>query len=162
MRASGLFDLDWYLDHNPDVTQPGVDPLLQFVRFGGQEGRDPGPNFSSRGYLESNEDVKSAGINPLVHYLKYGRQEGREKGGEVHSFELSRMYDYSSRAGRIIFEDSPEQVRIPRPAITGSFSGELEAGEAILPRPYVSVIKDAVIFGGSNFVVAPEGKILSD
>ena len=83
VRASGLFDLDWYLDHNPDVTQPGVDPLLHFVRFGGQEGRDPGPNFSSRGYLESNEDVKSAGINPLVHYLKYGRQEGRQPLGQV-------------------------------------------------------------------------------
>jgi glycosyltransferase involved in cell wall biosynthesis/uncharacterized coiled-coil protein SlyX len=78
IRSSGLFDKTWYLTHNPDVTQAKVDPLLHYLRYGGFEGRDPGPNFSSAWYLEAYEDVKKAGINPLVHYLKQGREEGRK------------------------------------------------------------------------------------
>jgi glycosyltransferase involved in cell wall biosynthesis len=77
LRSSGLFDEVWYLAHNPDVAQAKLDPVLHYLRYGGFEGRDPGPSFCSSWYLEAYEDVKEAGINPLVHYLKYGRVEGR-------------------------------------------------------------------------------------
>lgn len=77
IRMSGLFDKDWYLAKNPDVAQAGVNPWLHYVRYGGFEGRDPGPGFSSQWYLDTYVDVKKAGINPLVHYLGYGRKEGR-------------------------------------------------------------------------------------
>ena len=78
IRNSGLFIESWYLENNPDVAKAKIDPLLHYLRKGGFEGRDPGPQFCSRWYLDSYEDVKRAGLNPLVHYLKYGRQEGRE------------------------------------------------------------------------------------
>jgi hypothetical protein len=77
IRSSGLFDGDLYLANNPDVAQARVDPLLHYLRYGGFEGRDPGPSFCSAWYLDTYEDVMKAGINPLVHYLKYGREEGR-------------------------------------------------------------------------------------
>jgi glycosyltransferase involved in cell wall biosynthesis/ubiquinone/menaquinone biosynthesis C-methylase UbiE len=77
IRASELFDPGWYLEQNPDVAQLKNDPLHHYVHFGGFEGRDPSPNFSSAWYLEIYEDVKKAGMNPLIHYLKYGREQGR-------------------------------------------------------------------------------------
>ena len=77
IRASGLFDPDWYLAHNPDVAQAGVNPLIHYIQYGGFESRDPSPSFSSKWYLEAYEDVKKAGINPLIHYLKYGKLEKR-------------------------------------------------------------------------------------
>lgn len=77
IRDSNLFDEAWYLSQNPDVAQARIDPALHYLRHGGFEGRDPGPNFSSAFYLENYPDVKSSGINPLLHYLLYGTKEKR-------------------------------------------------------------------------------------
>ena len=74
IATSSFFDKTWYLENNTDVEKR---PCLHYSRHGGFEGRDPGPNFSSKWYLDTNQDVKQAGINPLVHYLKYGQREGR-------------------------------------------------------------------------------------
>lgn len=79
LRDSGLFDEAWYLAQNPDVAQAGVEPALHYLRHGGFEGRDPGPNFSSAFYLAAYPDVKAARINPLVHYLLNGEREGRQR-----------------------------------------------------------------------------------
>jgi SAM-dependent methyltransferase len=78
IKESDLFDGEWYMANNPDVTQSGMDPVFHFLNFGGFEGRNPGPNFASRWYLDKYPDVARAGINPLVHYLKYGQREGRK------------------------------------------------------------------------------------
>lgn len=75
IRSSGLFDEPFYLTNNPDVAQAKMDPALHYLRYGGFEGRDPGPNFSSARYFDTHEDVKHRGVNPLVHYLKYDRKE---------------------------------------------------------------------------------------
>ncbi|MGB8212640.1 MAG: glycosyltransferase domain-containing protein [Anaerolineales bacterium] len=79
VRESGLFDENWYLSNNPDVVAAKIDPVRHYLLFGGFEGRDPGPQFSSSWYLASYDDVRKAGINPLLHYLKSGRNEGRAK-----------------------------------------------------------------------------------
>jgi glycosyltransferase involved in cell wall biosynthesis/SAM-dependent methyltransferase len=77
VKSSGMFDADWYLARNPDVAQRKIDPLFHYLFFGGFEGRDPGPNFSSAWYLKTYPDVKESRINPLVHYLRSGKDEGR-------------------------------------------------------------------------------------
>ena len=77
IRSSGLFDEVWYLAKNPDVAHEKVDPALHYLRHGGLEGRNPGPDFDGNWYLEAYKDVKKARVNPLVHYLEYGRAEGR-------------------------------------------------------------------------------------
>jgi SAM-dependent methyltransferase len=76
-KESGLFDRDWYLAHNPDVAAGGQDPLMHYLRHGGQEGRDPGPDFDSDWYLDQNANVVARGMNPLIHYLRFGKKEGR-------------------------------------------------------------------------------------
>ncbi|WP_145985419.1 sulfotransferase family protein [Marilutibacter maris] len=78
VRQSALFDGAWYLQQYPDVARNGVDPLEHYLGFGCEEGRDPGPNFSTRNYLRANADVRDLGMNALVHYLRHGRDEGRK------------------------------------------------------------------------------------
>ncbi|MEM4413939.1 MAG: glycoside hydrolase family 99-like domain-containing protein, partial [Candidatus Caldarchaeum sp.] len=77
VRHCRLFDAQWYLQHNPDVTQAGIDPAWHYLHQGWREGRDPSPDFSTRWYLDTYKDVAKMGMNPLVHYLRYGRKEKR-------------------------------------------------------------------------------------
>lgn len=80
IRASGLFDVAWYLETYPDVAARQVDPLRHYVRHGAREGRDPNRLFSSNWYLANNPDVAKAGLNPLVHFIQRGAREGRNPG----------------------------------------------------------------------------------
>lgn len=78
---SVLFDVDWYLSHNPDVAAAVVSgsttALSHFMNYGWREGRDPSGAFDVSAYLERYPDVAAAGINPLVHLLSWGLTEGR-------------------------------------------------------------------------------------
>lgn len=80
VRASGLFDADWYLQQYPDVRASGMDPLVHYLKFGTVENRSPNPYFDAPKYLENNPDVAEAGTNPLVHYILWGAAEGRPAG----------------------------------------------------------------------------------
>ncbi len=73
-----LFDNNYYLAHNPDVTASGINPYQHYVALGGREGRNPDAFFDSKYYLQQNPDVAAAGVNPLLHYEQYGAQEGRD------------------------------------------------------------------------------------
>ena len=77
IRKSGLFNEEFYLRHNVDVQQHGMNAMEHFICFGGFEGRNPSPEFSSSFYLNEYPDVKRSGMNPLVHYVLYGKREGR-------------------------------------------------------------------------------------
>jgi GT2 family glycosyltransferase/glycosyltransferase involved in cell wall biosynthesis len=70
VKNSGLFDQEWYLVNYPDVANSGTDPASHYLLYGGFEGRDPGPNFSSSGYLSTHNQIITLKVNPLVHYLK--------------------------------------------------------------------------------------------
>ena len=78
IRASGLFDTDFYADRNPDVVASGVDLAKHYALSGWKEHRNPSAEFSTRRYLETNPDVAIAGINPLLHYIDKGKAEGRQ------------------------------------------------------------------------------------
>jgi hypothetical protein len=70
VRASGLFDTDWYVTEYPDVANSGVDPLEHYLRFGAWEGRDPNPTFRSDTYLRDHPELAVTHTNPLVHFLR--------------------------------------------------------------------------------------------
>ncbi|MGY6519970.1 MAG: class I SAM-dependent methyltransferase [Lysobacteraceae bacterium] len=80
IRAAGALDEAWYRSTYPDVSANGADPVVHYVLYGAQEGRDPAPDFSTSGYLEANPDVRAGGVNPLAHWLVHGRAEGRAGG----------------------------------------------------------------------------------
>ncbi|GAB3343661.1 glycosyltransferase [Marilutibacter aestuarii] len=98
------FSASAYLSAHPDVAEAGIDPLLHFVRYGRDEGRetrlaDPAaalrsaPGLARGGYHESlvrvdgvfdeafylstNADVAETGQDPIRHYLQHGATEGR-------------------------------------------------------------------------------------
>lgn len=75
--AGALFDVSYYLAHNPDVAAAGVDPYQHYLQYGWHEGRDPSAAFDTVDYLAANPDVKAAGVNPLLHYRNNGKAEGR-------------------------------------------------------------------------------------
>lgn len=77
IKNSILFDPEWYLAQNQDVSESNIDPARHYLLFGGFEGRDPSTKFSSQGYLELYKDVKDSGVNPLEHYIRYGVKEDR-------------------------------------------------------------------------------------
>lgn len=77
IKNSKFFIREWYFSVYPDVAEAKIDPYKHYLKHGWKEGRDPGPNFSTRAYLVNNPDVKAAGINPLVHFEKYGFRENR-------------------------------------------------------------------------------------
>jgi hypothetical protein len=78
LTASGLFDSDFYLEANPDVSAAGAHPVYHYLTCGASEGRDPHPLFDTSYYLDQNRDVAASGVNPLLHYLVHGAAEGRD------------------------------------------------------------------------------------
>lgn len=77
IRKSGLFDKDYYLKTNPDISERNIDPLEHFCSFGWREMRNPNPGFDIYFYFRDNPDLDEKTINPLYHYIQYGRDEGR-------------------------------------------------------------------------------------
>jgi hypothetical protein len=77
LKASSLFDAEWYLMTHTDVAQEKMDPAAHYIKFGAAEGRDPSPHFNTNWYLQVNPDVAESGINPLIHYIEHGKAEGR-------------------------------------------------------------------------------------
>jgi hypothetical protein len=78
IRASSLFDPEWYCQRYSDVGNSGFDPVGHYLWIGGAEGRHPGPNFDACWYLARYPDVRSASAIPLVHYLEIGLSQRRE------------------------------------------------------------------------------------
>jgi uncharacterized protein (DUF3084 family) len=78
IRASELFDAEYYLANYPDVGAGSIAPAAHYYLFGWKEYRNPSSSFSTERYLLENPDVRERGINPLYHYLKWGRAEGRQ------------------------------------------------------------------------------------
>jgi len=77
IRENGLFDAVWYLRHNRDVADAGMDPALHYLEHGGTELRNPGPHFDTSHYLRLYPDIAASGMNPLLHYVLSGHAEAR-------------------------------------------------------------------------------------
>lgn len=78
VRASGLFDRDFYLGVNQYLHPLAKAlPLRHYILLGERMGLQPNPEFSPRAYLQHNPDVDAEGLKPLEHFLRIGRSEGR-------------------------------------------------------------------------------------
>lgn len=73
IEASALFDAGWYLRHNPDVADAGINPASHFLYEGAKEARNPGPDFDTADYLARHPELAGSGINPLLHALDSGQ-----------------------------------------------------------------------------------------
>ncbi|MFN3937337.1 MAG: glycosyltransferase [Gemmobacter sp.] len=76
LERSGMVQDDWYCRRYPDVPASGLAPAAHYMKIGAALGRDPGPEFDTRGYLAAYRHVAQAGMNPLLHYILHGRAHG--------------------------------------------------------------------------------------
>jgi GT2 family glycosyltransferase len=109
IKKSSLFDTEYYLDMNPDVAESGVDPLIHYMTFGANEGRNPNPLFDTGYYLRRNRDVAESGMNPLAHYAMFGAIEGRIPHPEK---ELNYLGNYSQHRFSQLERDNLKTVDI--------------------------------------------------
>lgn len=77
LRASALFDAEWYANRYVDVRLVGLSPEEHYLLIGAILLRDPSDKFSTAFYLTDNPDVAMAGVNPLIHFIQHGASEGR-------------------------------------------------------------------------------------
>jgi len=100
LKQCPLFDPEWYLAHNPDVSQANINPLWHYLVNGWKENRRPGPEFDSDYYRARYPDIAGLDQPPLLHYWLHGRQEGRYFNslldlewlqGEKHSWKESQQ-----------------------------------------------------------------------
>src|SRR5215212_4880742 len=110
IRTSDLFDEAWYLANNPDVARAKVDPARHYLLFGGFEGRDPSPEFSSALYLKIHANARKSGINPLVHFLKYGKQTEQTSDADGFDMQVVNFPKFNFLEGSAKFEPSRDTV----------------------------------------------------
>jgi GT2 family glycosyltransferase len=72
IKASGLFDVDFYLNQYPDAAAVRCDPAFHFVECATPERRNPNPLFDTAYYLDTYPDAAASGLNPLIHYVRFG------------------------------------------------------------------------------------------
>ena len=80
LRASKLFNRDYYIAANSDVNPSETNPLLHYILHGEGEGRSPNSEFSPHEYMAANADLDAEEFSPLVHYVLHGKSEGRSLG----------------------------------------------------------------------------------
>lgn len=73
LRKSRLFDGVWYLSTYPEVATTGLSPALHYLRRGATEGKDPGPEFSTKHYLARHPQIAGTDVNPLLNHLRTGQ-----------------------------------------------------------------------------------------
>jgi hypothetical protein len=77
IRASGLFQVAWYLKNQPDVAAHEIDPLEHFCLYGWREGRRPNPYFDPKWYVLTYPPSDPTYANPLLDYIVSGERAGR-------------------------------------------------------------------------------------
>src|SRR6185312_11761074 len=68
-NPDAFFDVNYYLQQNPDVAAAGINPLLHYDASGFKEGRNPSALFDTALYLAANSTATTAGSNALQDYL---------------------------------------------------------------------------------------------
>ena len=69
LRASGLFDAEWYRAAHPDVALLGMDPAEHYLKYGGLFRRDPNAGFDLQLQVDLHPGLARKGAHPLLAYL---------------------------------------------------------------------------------------------
>lgn len=77
IRASGLFNEQYYLSMYQDLRPVPLDPIRHYCEYGWREGRNPSDEFDTEFYLRTHADIRESGLNPFWHYVFAGAAEHR-------------------------------------------------------------------------------------
>lgn len=132
-----LFDSSYYYENNPDVKNKGLNPLVHYILYGAEEGREFHPLFNTKYYTSeiTRLTLNTDRTNILLHYLRNWRSlrvsphnlfdisyyiDSREPGYKFYSDPLSdylvRGYAQNYDFHRCISEPhikSPHQPKTP-------------------------------------------------
>jgi GT2 family glycosyltransferase/glycosyltransferase involved in cell wall biosynthesis len=72
IRASGLFDSNWYSEKVAAVREQGLDPVEHYLLIGDRIGQRPHPLFDSQYYRALCPESNTSGYSALGHFLKVG------------------------------------------------------------------------------------------
>ncbi len=76
LRASPLFDAEFYLASHPDLAAAGHDPAAHFAWVGAQAGAMPNRHFDTAWFLARNPAVAASEENPLLYWQREGAARG--------------------------------------------------------------------------------------
>jgi hypothetical protein len=157
--APGLFDIKYYVDHNPDIRDSNMSPLRHYATIGAARGRDPHPDFRTRSYLARYPDIASTGINPLFHFVNWGRREGRNTtagdddsnlcGGQENISERPRRSS-SAAAETVTSKASTDRQKVSR-----RIAARIRHSLLFDPLDYLSInkdVKDAAVDPHEHYV----------
>lgn len=141
IERSGLFDVDWYRTSYADVKSSGMSPVVHYVLYGAQEGRDPSQSFSTLGYVAANPDVAESGVNPFYHYIRFGLNEGRVLGPVADGSSMERV---GVRLGsvQLLSETAHGQHRVAPSAPALAAAKGADGGRAA-----IGALRDGYLYG---------------
>ncbi|RMD73406.1 MAG: hypothetical protein D6820_18670 [Lentisphaerae bacterium] len=104
IRKSGIFDLDFYASHNPDLDLFRFNHELHFLLHGFFEGRYPSLNFSPTYFLLCHPQLEYQDRHPLHYYfehpeepvcsqLRYTQPKGEAYSRQYHLLESSDFFN---------------------------------------------------------------------
>ena len=99
IKNSGLFDEEFYKKENKDLNKQNknFDYLLDYIRFGLNENKNPNKNFDSAWYNKYYADVKTDNAPPFIHYISFGINENRlinkEENNNYEIIKNSGLFD---------------------------------------------------------------------
>lgn len=149
IARSKLFDAEWYLEHNPDVKEAGLDPIEHYLNFGWKEGREGSLYFDGKQYLKAYPDVKKANINPLVHWELKGKKENRRAFINKNIKNVKIKFPRKTRS--FVWESECINDKVKRLAVFASFASDGKIADYVVY--YLRNLKevcDAILFVTDN------------
>lgn len=164
VRASGLFNAEWYLSQYADVAAANIDPLTHYMKTGWKEGRRPGPAFDAERYLALYPDIARAKVNPLVHFVRNGKREGRSSGIPYELVSLAEnlienLGQFEPDIAREPAFKRVQHLQLASPSADTTLSKAWEQLFGSLTRPYERVIfVPWLVRGGAELVAINAAK----
>lgn len=92
IEKSGLFDAKYYLFTYHDVRIRDINPIMHYLKYGANEGRNPSNEFDTKAYYKNNPDIAVQGINPLIHYI-YANKQSQYENTDYEIIKKSHFFD---------------------------------------------------------------------
>jgi capsular polysaccharide biosynthesis protein len=169
INPNPFFDMSWYKKKYRLIQD---NPLIHYITIGEKKGFAASRQFNASWYLNNNPDLVTAGVSPLEHYLKHGIKESR-LGSNLSSSvkDLKEKLSYKHFADDYVFlpvtsfENYALKTKLSKPFFFDIKSQIRPIGIKKINYPkknYVAQIKNALIIGGTRYIITEDNYILHD
>ncbi len=160
-----FFDVGFYLRTYQDIAAAGIEPLHHYIAGGAREARRPNALFKPDQYMQTRAGETVGHEEALAHFTAAASPQTRRFYENHAGFQLSgpvrRVDGFADETGLALTEFAYEPKwswKAPHVLNRDTDRGMIHA---TLPKPYVAVVKDAIVFPGTRLVIAG-GQIMHD